>query len=165
MATLAIGSLAFATSCKRGWDGKRPIMCGGRQTLTLENVKATYDPGAATNIINESAITAGGDCQLTLINCDISAPVVVSTGGNAHVVIKGGHLVGTKKVAIEAGGNATITVESGHIEGKQAAIGAGGSATVDVKDGVDLSGSVMQAGSAKVTGVPKEKLTQGVVGM
>ena len=104
------------------WNGQTPFMCGGAQNLTISNVTAVLATGPA--------ITAGGACQLTLVNVNITAPVVISAGGAAHV-----------------------TVQGGVINGSVHSIEAGGGAHVDVV-GATVVGAVDRGGGAVVTGVP-----------
>jgi hypothetical protein len=121
------------------WDGTSTLNCGGNQRMTIEgkHASATAEELGAF----EHLISVGGNCELTLINCDFEAPTVIDAGGSAKVVIIGGHMNGSKH-AIDAGGNATVEVRDAHIEG---AVSSGGSAK--------LIGIAAQAGNGRITGV------------
>jgi len=102
-----------------------PLVCGGVDELSFEGETVTFPTG--------TAITAGGNCKLTLVNCNVTAPVAVDVGGNAQVIIRGGTVTGAT-AAISAGGNAHVVVE-----------------------GASVSGPVTRGGNAQITGVPNPK--------
>jgi len=104
------------------WSGQQPFTCGGVDNVTIEGVTASL-PGA-------TAIEAGGNCRLTLVNVNITAGVPISAGGNANVTVTGGSLTGTQN-SVTAGGNSRVTVS-----------------------GAAVSGAVSRSGFAQVTGVP-----------
>ena len=84
--------------------------------------------GQTVNLPGATAITADGMCQLTLMNCTITAGTVITASGMARVTITGGR-----------------------IEGSQASINASGRATVTVV-GAQVVGRVQRSGEATVTG-------------
>ncbi len=98
------------------WDGTSPFTCGGVDVVKLEKVKA--------NVATGTAITAGGNCQLTLVNVDVTAPLPIDASGNAKVTMTGGSLKGTPE-AIVASANASVTVAGASITGKTKASGNG----------------------------------------
>lgn len=104
------------------WNGSGPFTCGGIDNVTIEGVTASL-PGA-------TAIEAGGNCRLTLVNVNITAGVPISAGGNANVTVTGGSLAGTQS-SIAAGGNSRVTVS-----------------------GATVSGPVSRSGFARIIGVP-----------
>ncbi len=114
------GSLACAGMGGGGvdWPDETTWTCGGGDQKTLEGVTKVIE---GKDLI---AIEAGGSCQLTLVNCDITADFAIKAAGNAKVLIKGGRIHG-KQQALQAWGNAVITVENAMIEGEQAKTGKG----------------------------------------
>jgi cbb3-type cytochrome oxidase subunit 3 len=91
------------------WDGQTPFKCGGNDNVRLEGIKATFADGVA--------ITAGGNCQLTLVNLEIEAPTAIKAGGNTVVTIEGGRIEGTT-TAIDAGAKAKIIGAGVELTGK-----------------------------------------------
>ena len=109
------GSVEKATAAAE-WNGKRPFTCSGNDAVSLSGVKAT------------AGVIATANCQLTLTNVDITAPV-----------------------AIEAGANAKVKVVGGSVTGSTNAVVASSNAKVDFV-GTTVSGKVKTSGLAKVTG-------------
>jgi hypothetical protein len=117
------GYLAVAGPWGGSMTPNQTFSCGGNDERTLEDVTVTLSAAPG--------ISAGGNCHLTLVNCNVTAPSVIDASGNAQVTIRGGSIHGTT-AAITASGNAHVAVEG---------------ATVD--------GPVSKSGSAQVTGVPE----------
>ena len=92
------------------WDGKSTFTCGGTDAVTLTGVKAS------------AGITAMGNCQLTLVDCDITAPTAIDANGNAQVTMTGGSLNGSS-FAVKANGLAKITMTGTKVTGKTKAEG------------------------------------------
>jgi hypothetical protein len=90
------------------WDRESPFSCGGGWKVKLE--------GEDIELAEGNVVSAGGDCQLTLIDCTFKSPTPISAGGSAHVVIEGGRIEGTQ-MAISLGGNATAEVRGAEIVG------------------------------------------------
>ena len=63
------------------------------------------------------AITAQGNCKLTLIDMDIEAPVAVKGEGNAQITVQGGRLKG-KTAAVQATALSKFKLTNVSIEGK-----------------------------------------------
>jgi len=103
------------------WDGMSTLSCGAADRIEIEGVTAT---------LADVGVRASGACQLTLRNCNITAPT-----------------------AIEAAGAARVTIIGGTINGSVASIQAGGGANVDVQ-GATVTGPVARSGGAHVNGVP-----------
>lgn len=101
--------IAAAPTGSSPWSGTEPLNCGGGQNLTIN--------GQTVNLPGQTAITASGACQLTLINCTITAGTVISAGGMARVTITGGRIVGSD-ASISAAGRATIVVQGAQVEGR-----------------------------------------------
>lgn len=104
------------------WTGDGPFSCGGNDNVSIVGVTASL-PGV-------TAIEAGGNCQVSLVNVNLTAGVPISASGNANVTVTGGSLTGTQS-SISASGNAHVAVT-----------------------GAAVSGAVSRSGFAKVTGVP-----------
>ncbi len=95
------------------WDGKSELTCGGSDNLRIEGVTAKVD---------DTAVTAMGNCRIELVDCDITAKTGISASANAIVVVKGGKVTG-KSEAASALGNAKITFEGTKVTGKKSALG------------------------------------------
>ncbi len=96
------------------WDGKAPFSCGGNDAITITGVKAN---------LSSTAISAGGNCALTLVGCDITAPVAIDAVGNAAVTVTGGSLNGSTN-AVKASGNAVVNIAGTTVTGKTQASGS-----------------------------------------
>jgi hypothetical protein len=99
------GAAPERTTEVASWDGKSTFTCDGNDAVTLKGVKAT------------AGIVAGGNCQLKCDGCTITAPIGVSSDGNAKVTLTGGSLTGTTN-AIKAEGISTVTVTGCTVKGK-----------------------------------------------
>jgi hypothetical protein len=97
------------------WDGKSPFTCGMSDNVVIQNVTA--------NLASGPAITAGGACQLQLVNVNITAPSGISALANAKVTVKGGSIKASDE-AIDALGSAQVAVDGAKITGKTSALGA-----------------------------------------
>lgn len=101
--------------------GKSQLMCGGTEHMTIHGQKIVLNAGELKGpFADEGLITAGGHCKMNIVDCDITAPKVLSAGGTAHVVIQGGHIHGTEE-AISSGGDAVVEVRGAHVDGKVSA--------------------------------------------
>lgn len=90
------------------WDGTSAFECGGNDSVTLTGITTTL-PG--------TAIIAGGNCHVKLVDCHVKADTVIEAGGNAEVRLQNGSYEGT--VAIDAGGNSVIRIAGAKITGKK----------------------------------------------
>lgn len=106
------------------WDGSSPLVCGGDQRIEAHDVRAIFATG--------TAIDAGGDCHVTCTHCTLQAPVAISAGGDAQIVL----------------------VDS-RVEGSTQAIVAGGDATVKVTGESSVTGAVVKGGDAQVVVPPR----------
>jgi hypothetical protein len=110
--------LGFAEA--RWWEivdhGKSPLSCGGSQRMTIRGKTIEVQPGDLKGPFSRELISAGGDCRIEIIDCNLKAPKVIGAGGTAHVLIQGGHIVGTEE-AITAGGDAVVEVRDAKIDG------------------------------------------------
>lgn len=95
------------------WDGKSELTCGGSDNLRIKGVTAKVD---------DTAVTALGNCRIELVDCDITGKVGISAGANAVVVVKGGKVTG-KDEAASALGNAQITFDGTKVTGKKKSLG------------------------------------------
>lgn len=103
------------------WTGAETFECKGntRAALSGQTIESSASP----------AILASGNCELTLTNMNVTAPVVLEVGGNAKVMIIGGALTGSEQ-AITAGARGQVSVS-----------------------GTTVTGDVDQRGAAQVTGL------------
>lgn len=90
------------------WDGKSTFLCSGNDAITLEGVKAT---------VGDVAIKASANCNLTLKNVALTAPVGIEASGNAKVTVIGGSINAATK-AISASANAQVNVSGATVTGK-----------------------------------------------
>jgi hypothetical protein len=125
------------------------ILCGGSQTMDYE--KETFD------VATGPAILAGGSCNITLTDCQITAHApgfgmgAVVAGGSANVTIVNTTVKGSP--ALTGGGSATVDIRGGSLEG-DVAVDVGGSAHVKAS-GVAVHGKVNRGGSAVLTGLAR----------
>lgn len=104
------------------WFGNDSFMCGGSQVVSISGKTLELD---------DTIITAGGDCEITLTDCHFKSPEPVSVGGNASVIIEGGTLE-AGKTAVSFGGSPKRFVAKG--------------VTIKSKgDGVRLYGKTLEA--------------------
>jgi hypothetical protein len=108
----------FATA----WNQKSTLTCGGSQHMTIT--------GAHVKMDSAPVFEVGGDCQLTVIDSDIVAPTVVSAGGSAHVILRGGSITASD-TAIDAGGDSQVEIH-----------------------GTKIVGRISKGGSGRITGLP-----------
>ncbi len=108
---------ASATSSKTAsaatWDGKKPFTCSGNDSFSFSGVKAN---------LSSTAIKADGNCSLTLVGCDITAPTAIEALGNANVTITGGSLNGSS-YAVKADSLAKVKMTGTKVTGKTEASG------------------------------------------
>ena len=96
------------------WDGKSPLSCGGNDVITIDGITATLD---------KTAVTAAGNCKLTLINVAITAPTGIDATGNANVTVQGGSITSTV-LAVHAVGGAQVHLTGTKIGGKTQKLGS-----------------------------------------
>jgi hypothetical protein len=111
---VATSSTSSTAAAAKGWDGKTPLTCGGNDELTFSGVTAKL-PG--------TAVTAAGNCKVTLVNADLTGATAVEAMGNATVTLTGGSVTGTGGTAIHAIGNAQVIASGTKASGKTAATG------------------------------------------
>lgn len=121
----AVGCSVGGTAGESAWDGKAPFTCTGNDDKVISGVTA--------NIAKGPAISAAGNCKLTIRGSTITTDKGIDAGGNAQVTIDGGEIKASD-TAIDAAGNAQITAT-----------------------GAKISGKVLTSGNAKVNGVPSTK--------
>lgn len=97
------------------WDGKSTLECKGNDVMAIEGVTAT---------VSDTAIKASGNCQLTLTNVKITAPVGIEAGGVAKVVVTGGSINGSANTIV-AQNSASVTVSGTQLTGKTKKVGGG----------------------------------------
>ena len=110
-----------AQKAAAAWDGTSTFECKGNDKVTLSGVTAT---------VSDTAIRAGGNCQLTLVNVKLTAPVGIEAAANAKVTMTGGSITAsTNSVVASAAANVTLT-------------------------GTQVTGKSKKSGAAKITGAP-----------
>jgi hypothetical protein len=95
------------------WDGKAPLSCGGNDEVKVEGIKAKLDG---------TAVTAGGNCKLTLVNVELTAATGIEAGGNAVVTVQGGSITATA-LAVHALGSAQVHLTGTKVSGKTEKLG------------------------------------------
>jgi hypothetical protein len=98
------------------WDGKSTYTCMGPAPVTLQ--------GASANLSSGTAISATGNCQLTLVNPSITAPVAIDANGNAKITITGGSITGSTN-SIVVSGNAQLIASGTTVKGATKSGGLG----------------------------------------
>ena len=99
------------------WDGKSTFVCSGNDAFTLSGVKAD---------VKGTGIRASANCQLTLVNVDLTAPVGIEASGNAKVTVTGGSVTSSSN-AVVASALAKVTFAGTKVDGR---IKKSGSASV-----------------------------------
>lgn len=81
--TVADGSGATGKKTEQTWDGKSTLECSG-----IDKMKIT----GTTASLTTTAIKASGNCQLELVNVNITAPVGIEATASAKVTMTGGSI-------------------------------------------------------------------------
>ena len=102
------------------WDGASTFRCGGSDNLRIKGVSATLSSG--------TAISAGANCHLELVDVNITAPTAIQAMGNAVVTVKGGSITGEKNAA-SALGSGQIIFKGTTVKGEKKALGANAKVT------------------------------------
>ncbi len=97
---------------RHAWMGTTPLFCGGNEDMTYE--------GLTVSLPGQTAITATGNCHLTLVDCNITASQGIVADGNSAIVLRRGSVTGTTG-ALTADGNAHIVVEGTRVDGATSA--------------------------------------------
>ncbi len=103
------------------WDGKSTFECKANDAVTLSGITAN---------VSGTAIKASGNCQLTLVNVNLTAPVAIDAGGAAKITMTGGSITATTNAVVAAG-----------------------AAKVDLV-GTKVAGKSKKSGAANITGAP-----------
>ncbi len=109
----AIEQPSASAAAAKSWDGKTPLTCGGNDVITIDGVTAKLDA---------TAINAGGNCKLTLVNVVLTAPNGIEALGNSIVTVQGGSITATA-LAVHAVGNAQVHMTGTKVSGKTAKLG------------------------------------------
>lgn len=96
------------------WDGKSVLQCGGNDVIAVTGTTATQ------------GITVGGNCKVTLVNVNVTAPVGLDVSGNGGVTMTGGSIT-SSTTAVNASGNAKVVMAGTKVSGK---VTRSGNATV-----------------------------------
>ena len=110
----ALDQPSATAAAAKSWDGKTPLTCTGNDVIKIEGVTAKLDG---------TAVTANGNCQLTLVNCDLTGSDGISAGGNAVVTVTGGSLAATG-FAVKSLGSAAVKLSGTKVTGKTQKLGA-----------------------------------------
>lgn len=94
------------------WDDETTWTCTGTESRTLEGVTKDF---TTPDLI---AVEAGGQCQLRIVDCDLTADFPVKVFGNAVVTVVGGRIEGRKQ-SLQAMGNGRIVIDGATIEGPE----------------------------------------------
>lgn len=108
-AMLTLNRTSAPSAVASDWDGVAPFVCKGNQSPTISGITARFVEG--------TAITAEGNCKLTVIDSDIEAPTALHGKGNARITVQGGRLAG-RDHAILADNNAQVAISGAQIDGK-----------------------------------------------
>ncbi len=96
--------------------GQQPIVCSSNEDIRLDGV--VIQAGAGT------AVTASGNCDVTLTNCQLSGDVGVSASGNSDVTLVGCTVQGSGE-ALMVSGNGDIHLENTTVQGEEMVSGNG----------------------------------------
>lgn len=103
-----------AQKAAAAWDGKSTFECKGNDNVTLTGVTAN---------VSDTAIRAGGNCQLTLVNVKLTAPVGIEASANAKVTMTGGSITASSN-SVVASAAAKVTLTGTQVSGKSKKSGA-----------------------------------------
>jgi len=104
-----------ASAKAASWDGKSTLECKGNDVMVIDGVTAT---------VSDTAIRTAGNCQLTLNNVKITAPIGIEAGGVSKVVVTGGSINGSTNTIV-AQNSASVTVAGTQLTGKTKKVGGG----------------------------------------
>lgn len=120
------------------WDGSAPFSCSMNEDVRIEGVIA--------NLPGQTAITAGLNCDVTLVNAVITAGRGIDASGNGIIRLENSTIRSTGvgiaasqnkrvvlvnsqvvagSVGVEARQNADVTIEGGRVEGSPRAVVTG----------------------------------------
>ncbi len=154
------GLLSFLPIPGLGWDGSQPFRCGGNDSVRISGVHA--------NLPRATAITIEANCEVEIIDSEITAWEGIRADGNRRVLIRnstirasgvGIRAGGNKEIeldnstviaegyGVEADGIARVTVSGGRLEGSPEAIVTSGLASWENRGGEIVSGGSAQPAS------------------
>jgi len=103
-----------AQAAASSWDGKSTLVCKGNDVMTVTGVTAS---------VSDTGVRAEGNCQLTLVNVKITAPVGIDAAANAKVTMTGGSITSSTN-SVVAGAAAKVTLTGTNVTGKSKKSGA-----------------------------------------
>jgi hypothetical protein len=112
--TSGVTTTSATAAAAAKWDGKSPLECGGNDVVAVSGVTAT---------LGGTASKAGGNCQLTLTDVNITAPIGIEASGNAKVTVSGGSITSSSN-SIVAGAASHVTCSGTKVTGKAKATAA-----------------------------------------
>jgi hypothetical protein len=145
-----VALIAYASSWSvRGWvaaaqwDGKSTLECFGSTVISIRG--RTIDMAGATS----SIVHAAGNCEIEIVDCNFTAPLVLDGGGNARVTVRNSKLDGGLDVA----GDVRLELYSSTLKvTPPARAEISGNARVSFHDS-HLDGNLQRDGNAIVTGI------------
>ena len=96
------------------WDGKSPFSCSGNDDVTFAGVTAN---------VSGTAITATGNCHITMAGVNITAATGIDASGNAKVTMTGGSITATTN-SVVASAAAQVNCVGTKVTGKSKTSGA-----------------------------------------
>jgi hypothetical protein len=134
------------------WDGRGTLECFGSTVMTVRG--RTVDvTGAPSSIIH-----AAGNCELEIVDCNLTGQLVLDGGGNAHVTIRNSKLDGGLDVA----GDVQVDFYGSTLEvARPARAEVSGNARLAFHDS-RLAGELERSGNATVTGIPELERQQAL---
>ena len=91
------------------WSGNAPFRCGGNASMEVR--------GAQASLPGQVAIIAEQNCELTLVDVEVSAETAVLARGNARVNVHGDSTLQGDRFAVEAQGNSEVNAYGATIVG------------------------------------------------
>jgi hypothetical protein len=127
------------------WDGKSTLECFGSTVMSVRG--RTVDMTGTTSAI----INPAGNCEMEIVDCNFSGPMVLDGGGNARVIVRNSKLNGGLDVA----GDVQLDLYGSTVKvTAPARAEVSGNARVAFHDS-RLEGTLERSGNAVVTGIPE----------
>ena len=134
------------------WDGKSTLECLGSTVMTVR--ARTVDVTGETSPI----LRAGGNCELEIVDSNLTGLLVIDGGGNAHVTIRNSKLTG----GLDLAGDVQVDLYGSSVKvAPPARAAVSGNARLALHDS-GLEGDVERSGNATVTGIPELERRQAL---
>jgi hypothetical protein len=105
-----LGAPGCGSPAAEEWEAETTFLCTQMEVKRLEGVTRVND---TADLI---AVEATGNCQLELVDVDLTSDFGVKANGNSVVTIRGGRIHGNRQT-LQVLGNGRIVVEGATIEG------------------------------------------------